>query len=143
MINNLCYISLGSNLKSPERQLRQGIAALKRLPATSLIKTASFYQTKAWGLKGQPDFYNTVVAIKTSLTPQQLLSYCLLIEQKHGRVRKIKWGSRTLDLDLIFFGNRKIVSKNLTIPHPRWKLRDFVLQPLLELNSKLGCPFKI
>lgn len=131
----ICYLSIGSNLKSPQRQLQQAIAALRKLPTTAILKIASFYRNKAWGRKGQPDFYNTVVALSTTLTPAQLLTYCQQIEYAQGRIRKVKWASRTIDLDLIFYGKHKITSPRLIIPHPRWHLRDFVIFPLQEIMT--------
>ncbi|KTD23100.1 2-amino-4-hydroxy-6-hydroxymethyldihydropteridinepyrophosphokinase [Legionella lansingensis] len=133
---NLCYLGLGSNLNSPERQLRQAIQALRQLPSTYLLKVARFYRNKAWGRKGQPRFYNTVALIQTCLTPQQLLLTCQKIERKQGRIRHVKWGSRTLDIDILLYGSLIIESEKLIIPHPRMHLRDFVILPLLEICPK-------
>lgn len=131
-----CYLGLGSNLRSPQRQLRRALTALRSLPSTQVIKVASFYRSRAWGRKAQPDYYNTVVALQTSLTPEQLLTFCQKIERQQGRIRKIRWGSRTLDIDILLFGTRKINSTKITAPHPRLHLRDFVFIPLLELSPK-------
>lgn len=131
----LCYLGLGSNLDSPERQLRRAIAALRKLPYSHIIKIASFYPSKAWGRKTQPNYCNTVVAIHTQLHPQQLLRYCQKIERQQGRIRKIKWGARTLDIDILLFGSQIINTLNLIIPHPRLHERDFVFVPLLEIAS--------
>ncbi|CEK10636.1 2-amino-4-hydroxy-6-hydroxymethyldihydropteridine diphosphokinase [Legionella hackeliae] len=133
---NLCYLSLGSNLSSPERQLRTAIETLRRLPATSLLKVATLYRSKAWGRKSQPDFVNTVVMLQTTLTPQQLLAECQKIEKQQGRVRKVKWGSRTLDIDILLYGSLTKKTKPLILPHPRIHLRDFVFVPLLEIASQ-------
>ncbi|ASQ45849.1 2-amino-4-hydroxy-6-hydroxymethyldihydropteridine diphosphokinase [Legionella clemsonensis] len=133
---NLCYLSLGSNLDSPERQLRKALQSLRTLPSTHLLKIASLFRSKAWGRKIQPDFVNTVVMLKTSLTPQQLLRECQKIEQKHGRVRTVRWGSRTLDIDILLYGSLRICSKPLMLPHPRIHLRDFVFVPLLEIAAE-------
>jgi len=132
----LCYLALGSNLNSPERQLRQAIEALRSLPLSNLSKVASFYRSKAWGRKLQPPFCNTVVAIHTRLSPQQLLYFCQKIECKQGRVRKVRWGARTLDIDILTYGSQKIKTLDLVIPHPRMHERDFVQIPLLEI----ACP---
>ncbi|KTD36662.1 2-amino-4-hydroxy-6- hydroxymethyldihydropteridine pyrophosphokinase [Legionella nautarum] len=129
----LCYLGLGSNLDSPERQLRTAIDALRKLPHSRLIEVASFYRNEAWGKKTQPKFTNTVASLRTRLTPQQLLKHCLEIEQKQKRVRKTRWGARTLDIDILLYGSMKINSTKLTIPHPRMHERDFVLKPLQEL----------
>lgn len=133
---NLCYLALGSNLKSPERQLRQAIAAIRVFPRTYLIKQASFYYSQAWGRKAQPNFVNTVVCINTALSPLDLLFYCQQLEKKQERVRQVRWGSRTLDIDILLYGTLKLHSKALILPHPRLHLRDFVFVPLLEIASK-------
>ncbi len=130
-----CYLALGSNIKSPERQLRQALNALKGLPQTDIIEIASIFRSKAWGRKGLPDYYNTVVAIQTSLKPKTLLSLCQKIENKKGRVRKLRWGSRTLDIDILIYGDLKINRPSLSIPHPRMRERDFVTVPLRELSN--------
>ncbi|WED44372.1 2-amino-4-hydroxy-6-hydroxymethyldihydropteridine diphosphokinase [Legionella cardiaca] len=133
---NLCYLALGSNLKSPERQLRIALEALRQLPNTHLLKTATLYRSKAWGRKVQPSFFNTVVLLQTLLTPKQLLSNCQKIEKEQGRVRHIRWGSRTLDIDILLYGSLTLKSESLTLPHPRIHLRDFVFVPLLEIAPK-------
>lgn len=129
----LCYLALGSNLQNPERQLRKAIASIRSLPSTHLIKVANLYHNKAVGRKAQPDYCNTVVAIQTTLTAHQLLLNCRKIEKKQGRIRTVPWGSRTLDIDILLFGSRKIHSHNLIIPHPRYQQRPFVLIPLSEI----------
>nr|MBA3537069.1 2-amino-4-hydroxy-6-hydroxymethyldihydropteridine diphosphokinase [Tatlockia sp.] len=101
-----CYLGLGSNLNSPERQLRKALEALRLLPQSNIIKVAAFYRSKAWGRKAQPHFANTVVAINTNLRPQRLLHLCQQIELKQGRVRKARYGSRTIDIDILFYGNQ-------------------------------------
>lgn len=131
-----CYLGLGSNLCAPKRQLRQALTALQRLPFTQVIEVAEFYRNKAWGRKAQPDFYNTVVVLHTRLTPEYLLKLCQAIELRQGRVRKkIPNGARTLDIDILLFANRQIRSPQLTIPHPKFKERDFVLVPLYSLKT--------
>ncbi|KTC86733.1 2-amino-4-hydroxy-6-hydroxymethyldihydropteridine diphosphokinase [Legionella brunensis] len=137
---NLCYLGLGSNLKSPERQLRIALAALRKLPSTNLLKVATLYRSHAWGRKTQPCFFNTVAIVQTTLTPYELLSHCQKIEQKQGRVRHVHWGSRTIDIDILLYGSLKMQSKKLSLPHPRIHLRDFVFIPLLEISTK---PIKI
>ncbi|KGP63800.1 2-amino-4-hydroxy-6-hydroxymethyldihydropteridine pyrophosphokinase [Legionella norrlandica] len=131
---NVCYLSLGSNQKCPERQIRQAIKEIKQIPSTFLTQTSHLYWNKAWGLKNQQDFCNVMVEIKTTLLPHTLLKWCEKIENKHKRIRKKHWGPRTLDVDIILYGSRSIRTKNLTIPHPRFHLRDFVLIPLSELK---------
>jgi 2-amino-4-hydroxy-6-hydroxymethyldihydropteridine diphosphokinase len=133
-----CYLSLGSNQKFPERQIRQAFNTIKMMPSTSIIKYSKLHWTKAWGLNNQQNFCNAVVEIVTLLTPIQLLHQCQKIENVQGRVRKKTWGPRTLDIDIILYGNRSVKSKHLTIPHPHFLSRDFVLIPLLEVGWSLG-----
>lgn len=134
---NVCYLSLGSNQKSPERQIRQAIKDLKIIPDTSILNSSNLYWTKAWGFQNQQNFCNAVVEIITFLTPALLLKWCQKIENNHGRIRKRRWGPRTLDIDIILYGERTIKTKNLTIPHPHFLSRDFLLKPLLEINPNI------
>ncbi|MBA2652337.1 MAG: 2-amino-4-hydroxy-6-hydroxymethyldihydropteridine diphosphokinase [Tatlockia sp.] len=129
----LCYLGLGSNLSSPERQLRKAIEALRLLPDSNISKVASFYRSKAWGRRAMPNYCNTVVALNTRLNPFRLLHLCQAIENKQGRLRKVRYGARTIDIDILLFGRQKINSPTLTVPHPRIEERDFVLIPLLEI----------
>jgi 2-amino-4-hydroxy-6-hydroxymethyldihydropteridine diphosphokinase len=132
----LCYLGLGSNLDSPERQLRQACHALRQIPGSRICKIASFYLSKPWGRKAQPAYYNTVVSLETSLNPHQLLYFCRKIEDQQGRIRKIRWGSRTLDIDILLYGSQTVNRLKLKIPHPRLHERDFVFIPLLEIADK-------
>lgn len=132
-----CYLGLGSNLKTPKRQIRNALYALKKLPKTVLIQTSKLESTKPLGLGYQPQYCNTVVELQTKLSPKALHQYCIQIEEKQKRVRKKRWASRTLDIDLLIYGTRKIRSKRLIIPHPRILERTFVHKPLFELNPML------
>lgn len=132
---NNCYLSLGSNQRSPQRQLRLAIQALNSLPQSVVKKASTFHRTKAWGNQKQQDFYNLALHIETRLPPLTLLAHCQAIEKKLGRVRRKHWGPRVIDIDIIFYADRKINLKHLSIPHPHWKKRDFVLKPLSELIS--------
>lgn len=134
---NLCYLSLGSNQKSPERQIRNALQAIAGLPNTSIQKCSSLYWNKAWGLEVQQDFCNVVVEILTRLPPNDLLKKCQSIEAEQGRIRKKRWGPRTLDIDIILYANRNLNTKLLTIPHPHMKSRDFVMTPLFEIAPKM------
>ncbi|KTD55835.1 2-amino-4-hydroxy-6- hydroxymethyldihydropteridine pyrophosphokinase [Legionella santicrucis] len=134
---NICYLGLGSNQKSPERQLCKAIQSIRTLRLTAVTKISSFYWSKAWGLKSQQNFCNAVIEINTRLSPLQLLSACQQIEEKQGRVRKKRWGPRIIDIDILYYEKRVIQSKKLIIPHPYIQLRDFVLIPLKEINPKL------
>ena len=132
------YIGIGSNLNQPRQQVLDAIAALKILPRSRFVKASSLYETKPVGPQNQPDFMNAVAAIDTSLSAQALLSHLLAIEKKQGRVRSgERFGPRTLDLDLLLYGNEKINTKELTVPHPRMFEREFVLQPLAEIAPEL------
>ncbi len=133
---NKVLLGLGSNLKCPERQIRQALKALKALPHTSLLDYAPFYHNPPWGRKGQPPYINTVALLKTRLTPLKLLRYCQLIENDQGRVRTVKWGPRTLDIDILIYGNRNIRHSSLIIPHPFMQQRDFVYKPMNVLLSR-------
>ena len=130
----LCLLGLGSNLKHPARQLRQAIQHLSQLPKTSLLQVAPFYRNPPWGKKTLPDYWNTVIVIQSNLTPQQLLTHCQAIETHQGRVRKMRYGARTLDIDILTFGARKLSSKALTLPHPHMHERAFVQVPLKQLD---------
>ena len=133
-----CYLSLGSNLRSPERQIRQAVVRLKKLPKTTVTKLSKLYVTQAVGRRTQPPYCNSVVEIKTSHPPRRLLHHCLAIEKKQQRVRKIRWGARTLDIDILLYGQQIIRKHQLTIPHPRMLERDFVLKPLFSIAPNLG-----
>ncbi len=105
------------------------------MPHSRLIRVAPLYPNPAVGLKNQPHFVNTVAHIKTRLPPLTLLSHCQSIESRQGRVRKRKWGARTIDIDLISYGDKKIHHPRLILPHPRRKERDFVSIPLNYLQQ--------
>ncbi|MFT4057974.1 MAG: 2-amino-4-hydroxy-6-hydroxymethyldihydropteridine diphosphokinase [Legionella sp.] len=133
----ICYLGLGSNQKSPERQLRNAIYALRTLEFTAVTKVSHFYWTKAWGLHTQQNFCNAVIEIKTRLSPFQLLTACQNIEKTMGRVRKKHWGPRVIDIDILLYGYQCIHhKKNLLIPHPHLLSRDFVVLPLKEINPQ-------
>lgn len=134
---NNCYLSLGSNQKQPERQIRAAIRAIRKLPKTSIDKISSLYWTKPWGLTAQQDFCNAVIRVRTTLKPQQLLKHCQLVETKLGRVRKKPWGPRIIDVDIILYEDLCIKTSTLTIPHPLFELRDFVLLPLNEICAQI------
>ena len=134
---NVCYLSLGSNQKHPERQVRIAIKSIKALPKTFVTKISKLYKTKAWGLQAQQCFCNAVVKIHTDLSPLLLLDYCQHIEKEQGRVRKKHWGPRVIDIDIILYGEKIIHNDRLIIPHPYFKQRDFVLLPLLEIKPDL------
>jgi 2-amino-4-hydroxy-6-hydroxymethyldihydropteridine diphosphokinase len=132
-----CYLGLGSNLQKPERQLRQAINHLRKRPRLTLSSVSMLYSNPAIGRRAQPPFYNCVVEIKTTNSPHQLLAMCLALEKKHRRHRKIHWGARTLDVDILLYGQKCIKQHHLIIPHPRMLERDFVLIPLLSIKPNI------
>ncbi|MEX2474282.1 2-amino-4-hydroxy-6-hydroxymethyldihydropteridine diphosphokinase [Marinobacter sp.] len=134
------FIGLGSNLAEPTIQLARAVAELASLPQTSLVAQSAFYRSHPVGPQDQPDFVNGAVWLSTALGALDLLDYLQAIEQQHGRQRVQHWGPRTLDLDLLMFGHETIHSERLTVPHPELPNRDFVLQPLLDLNAGLNLP---
>lgn len=131
----LCYLGLGSNLRCPERQLKQALEKIRTIPQSVIIKRSSIYYSPPWGVKSQPPYCNMVIALQTTLPSLKLLSYCQEIENAQERIRKKRWGARTLDIDLLLFGKQKINHQRLIIPHPQMLKRDFVMIPLLEIYS--------
>ncbi|MGB3202890.1 MAG: 2-amino-4-hydroxy-6-hydroxymethyldihydropteridine diphosphokinase [Nodosilinea sp.] len=128
----LCAIALGSNLGDSQRILQAALVALHTPPTVELVAQSSVYQTVAIG-PPQPDILNACALVKTKLSPQQLLDRLLQVEQDFGRVRRQRWGPRSLDLDLIFYGQVCLTEPTLHIPHPRLRERAFVLIPLAEI----------
>jgi 2-amino-4-hydroxy-6-hydroxymethyldihydropteridine diphosphokinase len=129
------YIALGSNLGRPQSQLRKAVNALEMLPDTELVRHSSIYRSAAVGPGPQADYLNAVVLLDTLLPPLALLAAMQHIEQQQGRVRDVRWGPRTLDLDLLLYGDQTITGLALTVPHPRMEQRDFVLYPLREISD--------
>lgn len=134
------FIGLGSNQADPSLQLAGAVARLAALPETELVAQSPFYRSKPVGPQDQPDFVNGVAWLRTELPPLKLLDHLQAIEQAHGRERVQRWGPRTLDLDLLLYGNETIASERLTVPHAELANRDFVLQPLLDLEPELAMP---
>jgi 2-amino-4-hydroxy-6-hydroxymethyldihydropteridine diphosphokinase len=136
-----CYIAVGSNMSDPVSQANEAIAALRSLPDSEWVASSSLYCSRPMGPQDQPDYINAVVEIKTQLTPLELLDCTQRIELEQGRVRKDeRWGPRTLDLDIILYGNEVIDSERLTVPHYGMKEREFVLYPLAEIAPSLQLP---
>lgn len=135
------YIALGSNLAQPLQQVQAALEALEHLPRSRLVTCSSFYRTKPLGPQNQPDFLNAVVALDTQLPAEQLLDHTQEIERNQGRVRKDeRWGPRTLDLDMLLYGDSVIDSERLTVPHYGLKQREFMLYPLAEIAPDLILP---
>ncbi|MFM2482154.1 2-amino-4-hydroxy-6-hydroxymethyldihydropteridine diphosphokinase [Celerinatantimonas sp. YJH-8] len=135
------YIGLGSNLKNPKQQLQAAIQALAALEHCRFITASGLYASQPMGPQDQPDYMNAVIALETSLEAHQLLDCTQKIELDQGRVRKSeRWGPRTLDLDLLLYGDQVINSERLTIPHYGLEQREFVLIPLAEIAPELRLP---
>ncbi len=136
----VCYVALGSNLGVPKNHIADGVKALVDHSEIAFINTSLPYQSKPHGPKNQPDYINAVVVFKTTLAPEALLDELQEIENKNGRIREgvERWGARTLDLDLLFYGDENISTKRLTVPHPRICQRAFVLYPLRDLVHRQG-----
>ncbi len=134
------YIAIGSNLGDRRAYLEAGIKEVAALPNTRLAAVSLAYETRPLGPVAQPDFLNAVFAIETSLAPEPLLAALLAAEKKHQRQRHIHWGPRTLDLDLLLYGERVVENADLTLPHPRMNERRFVLVPLCEIAPDLHHP---
>ncbi len=130
---NTAFLSIGTNMGDREAHLTQAIQVLRGTDGIKSVETSSIYETAPVGVTDQADFLNLVVCLTTKLTPYELLAECQRIEQELGRVRTIRWGPRTVDLDILLFNNETIESETLSIPHPRMKERAFVLIPLTEL----------
>ncbi|WP_312467757.1 2-amino-4-hydroxy-6-hydroxymethyldihydropteridine diphosphokinase [Pseudescherichia sp.] len=135
------YIALGSNLASPLSQVTAAIDALGAIPDSQIVAVSSFYRTPPLGPQDQPDYLNAAVALETSLAPEALLDHTQRIELNQGRVRKAeRWGPRTLDLDIMLFGDEIIATPRLTVPHYDMKNRGFMLWPLFEIAPELHFP---
>lgn len=131
------YLGLGSNLGDRAAYLRQAVDALARLPGTRVVQLSSLYETRPWGLADQPEFYNLVVELETSLPAEELLRQALAIEAALGRVRTVRYGPRTIDIDVLVYGEHTLDTPELTLPHPRMLHRAFVLVPLAEIAPGL------
>lgn len=135
------YIGLGSNLQEPARQLGSALMALKRLPRSELGSVSRMYRSAAIGPGSQPAYLNAVARLDTELPPLPLLHALQQIEHAQGRVRTVRWGARSLDLDILLYGNSEIDTPELRIPHPAMRLRNFVIYPLAQIaGPKLLLP---
>ena len=121
------YLGLGSNIGDRKQQLLKAIDLIGNIKGIKVTKQSSIYETAPIGYTDQPNFLNLCLEIETELSPQQLLKHCLDIEQQLHRVREIRWGPRTLDIDILLYSDNIIETDNLSIPHPRMQERAFVL----------------
>ncbi len=131
-------IGIGTNIGDRTENIRNAVEALGLLPDVKVLRCASVYETAPWGYTEQQSFYNTVVEVETTKSPEMLLGACLGIEAGMGRVRKFKNGPRVIDLDLLVFENYENKSTHITVPHPLIGERDFVLVPLKELYDDMN-----
>lgn len=133
------FVALGSNLGDRRAHLEEARGALARLPGTSVLAVSTVEETQPLGGRDQPAYLNQMVVLATALEPRTLLEECQRIERAAGRVRRPddRWASRTLDIDIVRFGNRTVAEPGLTIPHPRLAERSFWLRELEELDCEL------
>jgi 2-amino-4-hydroxy-6-hydroxymethyldihydropteridine diphosphokinase len=129
------YVALGSNLGDRAGHLAAARAALAALPRTRMVAESRVEETAPLGGMEQPAYLNQMVLLETALAPRALLAACQAIEQSRGRVRDERWGARTLDLDIVRYGHRRIADPDLIIPHPELSNRDFWIRELAELEA--------
>ena len=136
----LAYIGLGSNLKDPKLQIETALKALNEADGILVTKISSFYESKPLLDIPGPNYINAVCKVDTSLSAIDLLDVCQQIEDNQKRVRKVKWGSRTIDLDILLYEQQVISSDRLSIPHPEMIDRAFVMVPLYEIDKEINVP---
>jgi 2-amino-4-hydroxy-6-hydroxymethyldihydropteridine diphosphokinase len=136
----LAYIGLGSNLKDPKLQIETALNALNEQDGILVTKISSFYESKPLLDMPGPNYINVVCKVNTSLSAIDLLDVCQQIEDTQKRVRKVKWGSRTIDLDILLYEQQVISSERLSIPHPEMIDRAFVMVPLYEIGKEINIP---
>ena len=134
------YLSLGSNMGDRQGYLQKAVKALNDLPETEVKAVSSCYETAAWGLTDQADFLNLALALETKLPVETLLRSCQQIEKDLDRVRHEHWGPRTVDIDILLYGQEIWETEHLKVPHPLMTQRAFVLVPLLEIAENLVEP---
>jgi 2-amino-4-hydroxy-6-hydroxymethyldihydropteridine diphosphokinase len=131
----VAYIALGTNVGDRQQALNSARAALASLPGTRVLAESSIEETRPLGQMDQANYLNQMIAVETTLEPETLLDELLRIEKEHGRERRERWGARTLDLDIVRFGERVVKSDRLTVPHPEIANRDFWQRELIELRG--------
>jgi 2-amino-4-hydroxy-6-hydroxymethyldihydropteridine diphosphokinase len=139
-MNNEAYIALGSNIGNRFDHLKQATVELDSLPDVKVVNTSSIYETDPVGYEDQEQFLNMVLHVRTTFSSFQLLETCLAIEKDLGRKRDIRWGPRTIDLDILLYNQENIKTEKLIVPHPRMQERAFVIIPLLEIQSNIKLP---
>ncbi|MBT68139.1 MAG: 2-amino-4-hydroxy-6-hydroxymethyldihydropteridine diphosphokinase [Thiotrichales bacterium] len=136
----LAYIGLGSNLNNPKAQIEKALSAINRAEEVSLKEVSSFYESRPLLDMPGPNYINAVCGVETSLSAIDLLDVCQSIEDDQKRVREVKWGSRTIDLDILLYEQQVISNERLSIPHPEIANRAFVLVPLHEIDKEIKVP---
>lgn len=134
------FLSLGSNLGNRRSTLEAALAALEGSGAVHIVRRSALYETAPVGKTDQPRFLNLAAEVETDLTPEDLLVLCQSVERDLGRVRRERWGPRTVDIDLLLYDGRTVSGPALTIPHPEMTRRRFVLEPLLEIAPDAALP---
>ena len=141
-MENRAFLSLGSNIGDRHHNLLAAIGLLAEKPSVELVNYSSVYETDPVGYEDQDLFLNMVIEIYTNLSPFELLELCLKTELSLGRKREIRWGPRTIDLDILLYNQENIETEKLFIPHPRMAERAFVLVPLYEVAGDIELPGK-
>jgi 2-amino-4-hydroxy-6-hydroxymethyldihydropteridine diphosphokinase len=136
----VAFVGLGANLGEPQRQVQQAFRELDAIAHTRVVRTSSLYRSEPLGFADQPRFVNAVAQVETGLPAGRLLAELQAVEARHGRSRSFANAPRTLDLDLLLFGNVVIDTASLQVPHPRMHERAFVLLPLLEIAPDVAIP---
>ena len=136
----LAYVGLGANLGEPRLQVETALSELGSIPRTRVLKASSLYRSAPMGYANQPEYVNAVAQLDTDLDAPQLLAELQALEARHGRSRSFANAPRTLDLDLLLFGESTLATEDLAIPHPRMHERAFVLKPLLEIAPDAAVP---
>ena len=136
----LAYIGLGSNLNNPKAQIEKALSSINRAEEVSLKEVSSFYESRPLLDMPGPNYINAVCGVETSLSAIDLLDVCQSIEDDQKRVREVKWGSRTIDLDILLYEHQVISNERLSIPHPEIANRAFVLVPLHEIDKEMKVP---
>lgn len=133
----VAYVGIGSNQQDPRAQVLAALEELDRLPHTRVVRKSSLYRSAPVGYVAQPDFVNAVAQLETGLPARRLLGELQEVEARHGRERSFANAPRTLDLDLLLYGDARVETRDLQVPHPRMHQRAFVLKPLLEIAPHL------
>ncbi|MFJ7851094.1 2-amino-4-hydroxy-6-hydroxymethyldihydropteridine diphosphokinase [Peribacillus sp. NPDC097206] len=139
-MKNISYLSIGSNMGESFDTFQRAFQLLSEDPHIKLVSCSSLYETDPVGYTDQDCFLNAVIKVETDLTPEDLLRACMQVEQELGRKRNVRWGPRTLDLDILLYNHENVETEILSIPHPRMHERAFVIIPLMELEPDIILP---